>query len=125
MLLIYNMIENILEAGETLARSDRYTSDSNDLLRKLAVELAVIDFRRSQDGAVPLVEGEEGQSYASDALDKISVPYTPSELEAWLQAEIVAAGIAAAHQMETSEPVSEERQQALREALTDFVLKTY
>ena len=78
----------------------------------------------------PLVEGEEGHALTSVALDRLTsgrtrresgLPHSPlTPLEAWLQAEVAAAGVAAAHEMVTGEQVTQVAQLALRQSLAEF-----
>ncbi|HSX16887.1 MAG TPA: hypothetical protein VLH86_02190 [Patescibacteria group bacterium] len=107
--------------------SDLVTSQARADAHETAAWLSNRIFHTQLDAGFPLVEGEEGPAYIGEALGRLVTGRVKREgggpvgqIEAWMQAEIVAASVAAAHEFETGEPVSSVEQGRLQSAFTAF-----
>jgi hypothetical protein len=83
-----------------------------------------------RDAGFMLVEGEEGPVSVHAALGRLTAGRTKREgrgpvsnVEAWLQAEVVAASVAAAHELDTGQEFTPDMEHGLREAFAAFGLR--
>jgi hypothetical protein len=117
--------------GEAYALTEKRGLDSQRAARDLGERLAQADVRQSCNGMPPLVMGEAGQASPREALGRIVSGRPKSEgggpvsrLEAWMQAGVIAAGVAGGQEAITNDviQVGPEEEARLREALTKFAL---
>jgi hypothetical protein len=119
---------NLSVLGEAYALTENGRLASRQAARNLGERLAQADVRQSCNGMPPLVVGEAGQASPREALGRIVVgregggPVSP--LEAWMQAEVIAAAVAGAQEAVTNDAiaVSPEQEARLRDAITNFAL---
>jgi hypothetical protein len=122
---------NLSVLGETYALVEKGRLASQQAARDLGERLAQADVRQSCNGMPPLVMGEAGQASPREALGRIVMGRPRSEgggpvspLEAWMQAEVIAAAVASAQEAVTNDAieVSPEQEARLRDAITNFAL---
>jgi len=121
------MSYNFLDAANSLTMCERRSS--RKAASDLGQQLRFVDSDLSCEIMPPLVMGEAGKAFPDKALGRIVMGRPKvegggpvSQLEAWMQAEIVAAGVAAAHETTTGDIVLPEEEAQLREAFTRFTL---
>ena len=115
---------NLIEGAESMTNQGRAGAKNTANWLSFRIE------RTQTDAGYPLVEGEEGPVFVGEALGRLVTGRAKREgggpvgiMEAWLQAEVIAASVAAAHEYETGEPVSPDAQDKLREAFAKFGLQ--
>ncbi len=114
-------ITDVFGFAEALAQRTRANGTSRRMASELAGSIATLVI---SPGEYVLVHGESGIPNFFVVAHRLVDGGFKNDLNAWMNAGVLACGVAAAHEMRTGVPVTEAMQLELRNHLTDFALSS-